>query len=128
MCQRIGIKAGGPRREMEELLRPDPKGEDNERDRESEEGPPPGMKFIFAPEGSQERGAQDRLQRINPKLRRRAPERRSRALEGAAYAEQEDESEHRDQVRPKFSFSGGLPAPLLVIRQKITGRFREQKN
>ena len=64
------------------------------------------MKLIITPEVEKKYPAEESLQRVNPKLRRRPPLGRPWSPESAAETEQEDEQEHRGDIGEDGPFGG----------------------
>src|SRR5207237_5323223 len=62
------VEANGTRREVKEILRPDPDAKNGHRDEQTKDDIFQSMKLVAATKPEQERATEDSLRRINPEL------------------------------------------------------------
>src|SRR5881392_1184963 len=91
-CRRKSFRARG---ETKELLRRNPKNKHEQGNADNEEPLTRRAHFVIAPEKDKEPAADDRLQRVNPVLWRRDPERTADSFQQTNECKETDESRHR---------------------------------
>jgi len=125
------VEANGTRREVKEILRPDPDAKNGHRDEQAKDDVFQSMKLVAATKLEQERATEDSLHRINPELGMTQEKYLAASGEELAKREQSQEQNHWQDVgqelpamRLHFGFRNGIVIFPRCLRKRTPARRR----